>query len=79
MEGRCLPRYVEEEFRRYLPCGLVSEGFTRVKCRDCGNELIGCVEAAPPVAPGPLHCQTTQLNQCCPPPAQLEYTLHISR
>jgi hypothetical protein len=40
LEGRTLPRYVEEEFRRYLPCGMVSEGFARVKCRDCGDELI---------------------------------------
>jgi hypothetical protein len=34
LEGRKLPRYVEEELRRYLPCGLISEGFIRVKCRD---------------------------------------------
>jgi hypothetical protein len=40
LEGRTLPRYVEEEFRRYLPCGMVSEAFARVKCRDCGDELI---------------------------------------
>ncbi len=39
-EGRYLPRYVVEELRRFLPCGLLSEGFARVQCRTCGDELL---------------------------------------
>jgi hypothetical protein len=38
--GLYLPRYVEQELRRYLPCGLLTEGFARVACRDCGDELL---------------------------------------
>lgn len=32
------PRYVERTFRRYLACGLPSEGLARVKCESCGFE-----------------------------------------
>lgn len=39
-EGRYLPRHVVAELRGYLPCGLLSEGFARVRCRDCGDELL---------------------------------------
>ncbi len=39
-EGRYLPQYVVQELRRFLPCGLLSEGFARVQCRDCGDELL---------------------------------------
>src|SRR5262249_41693613 len=31
--GRALPRYVEEELRRYLRCGILAHGFVRVACR----------------------------------------------
>ena len=30
-----LPRFVHEEFRKYLRCGLLEHGFLRVKCDDC--------------------------------------------
>ena len=39
-DGRGLPRHVENEFRRYIPCGQLSEGFIRVVCRSCGDELL---------------------------------------
>ena len=35
-----LPRYVVEELRRYLPCGMLSQGFARVVCRTCGEEIL---------------------------------------
>ena len=35
-----LPRYVENELRRYLTCGMLSEGFTRIRCPDCGKDMI---------------------------------------
>jgi hypothetical protein len=38
--GQRLPRYMENEFRRYLACGLHAHGFARAVCRDCGEELL---------------------------------------
>jgi hypothetical protein len=35
-----LPRYVEQEFRAFLKCGLFSEGFSRVHCDACGHDLL---------------------------------------
>jgi Transposase zinc-binding domain len=37
--GRGLPRHVENELRRYLSCGQLSEGFVRVRCQRCKEEL----------------------------------------
>lgn len=39
-EGSGLPRYVEEEFRRYLECGILAAGFARCVCAQCGDELL---------------------------------------
>lgn len=38
--GKDLPRYVEEELRRYLRCGILAYGFLRVACRTCGEEIV---------------------------------------
>ena len=38
--GRGLPRYVEDELRRYLRCGLLCHGFVRVRCPACREELL---------------------------------------
>jgi hypothetical protein len=35
-----LPRYVEQELRAYLKCGVFSEGFTRCHCDACGHDLL---------------------------------------
>ncbi len=35
-----LPRYVEQELRRYLACGDFSRGFTRLSCEACGHDLL---------------------------------------
>jgi hypothetical protein len=37
-EGPNLPRFVREEFERYLACGILSEGFARVHCDACGHD-----------------------------------------
>jgi len=34
------PRYVEDELRAYLKCGVFSEGFTRAHCDRCGHDLL---------------------------------------
>jgi hypothetical protein len=38
--GKELPRYVEEELRRYLRCGILAHGFLRVVCRTCRKEFL---------------------------------------
>jgi len=35
-----LPRYVEDELRRYLRCGILAHGFCRVACWTCGKEIL---------------------------------------
>jgi Transposase zinc-binding domain/Putative transposase len=38
--GRPLPRYVSEELRRYLDCGIWAHGFTRCFCDACGRDIL---------------------------------------
>src|SRR5216683_2692173 len=38
--GASLPRFVVGEFERYLACGILAHGFARVRCADCGDELL---------------------------------------
>ncbi|WP_349257906.1 transposase zinc-binding domain-containing protein [Archangium sp.] len=38
--GRGLPRYVEQDFARYLECGVLAHGFARVRCESCKDELL---------------------------------------
>lgn len=35
-----LPAYVEEEFKAFLDCGQLKNGFARLKCSDCGHEKL---------------------------------------
>ena len=39
-EGAGLPRYVERELAAYLKCGILAHGFSRVRCRACGDEIV---------------------------------------
>ena len=38
--GPGYPRFIEQEFRRYLDCGLLSWGFSRIRCPKCGAERL---------------------------------------
>ena len=38
--GKALPRYVEEELRRYLRCGILAYGFLRAVCPKCRKEIV---------------------------------------
>ena len=38
--GQRLPKYVENEFRRYLECGVHAHGFARAVCETCSGELL---------------------------------------
>ena len=35
-----LPRLIEQDFLRYLDCGVLAHGFSRVRCESCGDELL---------------------------------------
>jgi hypothetical protein len=32
--------WVEEDFRAYLPCGILARGFARIRCDDCAAERL---------------------------------------
>ena len=36
--GNGYPAFVEQQMRRFLYCGLLARGFTRIKCSACGLE-----------------------------------------
>lgn len=37
-EGKSLPRHVHEEVHAYLRCGILANGFTRLRCQSCKEE-----------------------------------------
>jgi hypothetical protein len=39
-QDRAVPRFVEEEFRAFLDCGVLSRGFLRLRCGACGKDRI---------------------------------------
>src|SRR2546422_7826241 len=39
-DGSSLPRFVEHEFRDFLGCGVLAEGFTRLRCPECAFERL---------------------------------------
>src|SRR4051812_30542618 len=39
-EGAGYPRFIEDEFRRYLECGILAHGFARVRCPSCAYEFL---------------------------------------
>ena len=38
--GDGVPDHVEEEFRSYLKCGILAQGFARARCSGCGHEFL---------------------------------------
>src|SRR6266850_2708040 len=39
-DGSCLPKFVEQEFRDFLTCGVLRLGFARIRCSDCAFERL---------------------------------------
>jgi hypothetical protein len=39
-DGTGWPSFIESEFRRYLDCGILANGFARVHCDSCGTDLL---------------------------------------
>jgi hypothetical protein len=36
-QDRTIPKFVEDEFRSFLECGILAHGFVRVRCESCGH------------------------------------------
>ena len=39
-QGASGPAHVEQEFRRYLECGILAHGFARARCAECGHDFL---------------------------------------
>jgi hypothetical protein len=39
-DGGGLPGFVVNEFRKFVRCGVLSHGFARVRCGDCGVDRL---------------------------------------
>jgi len=39
-DGHAVPAYAQPEFRRYLECGILSCGFARARCGECGHDFL---------------------------------------
>ena len=39
-DGASLPAFVEQEFRDFLTCGVLTHGFARLRCSDCALERL---------------------------------------
>ena len=39
-DGASLPRFVEQEFRQFLTCGVLAHGFARLRCDTCALERL---------------------------------------
>src|SRR5467141_4847131 len=39
-DGSCLPKFVEQELRDFLTCGVLRLGFARLRCSDCAFERL---------------------------------------
>ena len=38
--GASLPQFVKDEFDAFLDCGILANGFLRLRCGDCGHEKL---------------------------------------
>jgi ABC-type uncharacterized transport system substrate-binding protein len=52
-DGDGLPRFVEQEFRKFLTCGVLAHGFTRPRCADCAFERLRPLSCKPRAVTGP--------------------------
>jgi hypothetical protein len=39
-EGLPVAGYIEEDFRKYLACGILAHGFARARCAGCGYDFL---------------------------------------
>ena len=48
-DGPGLPRFVEEEFRAFLRCGVLAHGFARLRCDGCGLDRLLPLQCSGPI------------------------------
>ena len=58
-EDHELPRYVENELREYVDCGVLGRGFIRLKCSDCEKEERAIAFACTSHCTSCAHCVTS--------------------
>ena len=39
-EGSPIAAYIEQDFRKYLECGILAHGFARARCAGCGYNFL---------------------------------------
>ena len=39
-EGFLVADYIEQDFRKYLACGILAHGFARARCAGCGYDFL---------------------------------------
>jgi len=39
-EGSPVATHIEQDFRKYLECGILAHGFARARCADCGYDFL---------------------------------------
>ena len=65
--GGGYPAHVKREFERYLSCGQLAGGFTRVACRSCGYERLV-----------PFSCKGRTVCPSCMARRMADTALHLS-
>ena len=38
--GSSVPRFIQDEFGKYLACGILAHGFLRLRCGECGHDRL---------------------------------------
>ncbi len=60
-DGEGYPRFVEREFRRYLDCGLLCNGFARLRCPSCGHESLVAFSCKGQLCPSCMGRRTAEI------------------
>jgi hypothetical protein len=45
-DGCGMPRYVDHELAECLRCGILTQGFARVRCQACNDEILVAVSCS---------------------------------
>jgi len=61
--GAGYPLFVEQEFRRYLGCGILARGFARVRCPSCGFERLVAFSCKGRLCPAPRRTVRTRAGR----------------
>ncbi|MPZ21431.1 MAG: hypothetical protein GEV06_26595 [Luteitalea sp.] len=65
-DGESLPRFVEQPFLDFVPCGWLAGGFARFRCEDCGLDRLV-----------PFSCKSRALCPSCGGRRMAERAAHL--